>query len=142
MLFRRMEEADLEVVAAMEKEIFSTPWSKEGFLESLKNSYSKFYVAVDKEIIGYCGIHNFGGDGEITNVAVHKKHRGKKIAFSLLTYAMEDFMKDGVESFTLEVRASNVAAIKLYKNLGFIEQGIRKNFYANPVEDALIMWKI
>lgn len=142
MLFRRMQEADLDVVAPMEKEIFSTPWSREGFLESLKNSYSRFYVAVDTEIVGYCGIHNFGGDGEITNVAVHKNYRGKQIAFSLLAYAMEDFKKDGVENFTLEVRASNVAAIKLYEKLGFIEQGIRKNFYENPTEDALIMWKI
>ncbi len=142
MLFRRMQEADLDVVAPMEKEIFSTPWSREGFLESLKNSYSRFYVAVDTEIVGYCGIHNFGGDGEITNVAVHKNYRGKQIAFSLLNYAMEDFVKDGVENFTLEVRATNVAAIKLYEKLGFIGQGVRKNFYENPTEDALIMWKI
>lgn len=141
MLFRRMVEADLDVVADLEKETFSTPWSKEGFRESLQKSYSRFYVAYNEKIIGYCGIHNFGGDGEITNVAVHNDYRGKQVAFSLLTYAMEDWAKDGVECFTLEVRVSNVAAIGLYKKLGFVEEGVRKNFYENPIEDALIMWK-
>ncbi len=141
MLFRPMEEKDLDSVVEIEKANFSSPWSKNSFLESLHNTYSRFYVAFENEVVGYCGIHNFGGDGEITNVAVDEKFRKNKIAFTLLSYAMEDWKKDGVESFTLEVRVSNLPAIALYEKLGFQNQGVRKNFYDNPKEDALIMWK-
>ena len=137
-----MTEADLDKVAAMEKSIFSTPWSKQSFEESLMQTYSHFYVAVYEEVVGYCGIHNLGGDGEVTNVAVDENYRGKGIAHEMLSYAMEDASKKGVEAFTLEVRVSNIPAIKLYEKLGFENKGIRKNFYENPVEDAVIMWKM
>ena len=142
MIFRRMTENDLDKVAAMEKEIFSMPWSKESFQDSLLQNYSYFFVAEEEEVIGYCGVHNFGGDGEITNVAVDKNARHKGIATRLLQYAMEETKKIGVEAFTLEVRISNRNAIGLYEKLGFENKGIRKNFYENPVEDAMIMWKI
>ena len=141
MIFRRMIENDLDKVAAMEKEIFSTPWSKESFRESLSQNYSYFFVAEEDDILGYCGVHNFGGDGEITNVAVDKKVRGNGVATKMLQYAMDETKKIGVEAFTLEVRISNTKAIGLYEKLGFENKGIRKNFYENPTEDALIMWK-
>ncbi len=142
MIIRRMLDADVDRVAGLEAEIFTSPWSKAGFLESLTKSYSYFYVAiVDEKIVGYMGIHNFGGDGEITNVAVDKEYRGRQIAFSMLSYAMEETKKEGMEAFTLEVRTSNIPAQKLYEKLGFTSQGIRKNFYQNPTEDAIIMWK-
>jgi len=142
MIFRKMTENDLDKVATMEKDIFSTPWSREGFRESLSQSYSYFFVAEEGEIIGYCGVHNFGGDGEITNVAVDKEARHKGVATKMLQYAMEEMTKVGVEAFTLEVRVSNAAAIRLYEKLGFENKGIRKNFYDHPKEDAMIMWKI
>ena len=142
MIFRRMTENDLDKVAAMEKEIFSMPWSKESFRESLLQNYSYFFVAEEDDILGYCGVHNFGGDGEITNVAVDKNARGQGVATKMLHYAMEETKKIGVEAFTLEVRVSNTNAIGLYEKLGFENKGIRKNFYENPVEDAMIMWKI
>lgn len=142
MIFRRMTENDLDKVSAMEKEIFSMPWSKESFRESLLQNYSYFFVAEEGDILGYCGVHNFGGDGEITNVAVDKNARGQGVATKMLHYAMEETKKIGVEAFTLEVRVSNTNAIGLYEKLGFENKGIRKNFYENPVEDAMIMWKI
>ncbi len=142
MILRRMTEADLDKVAEMEKEIFSTPWSKAGFEESLRQSYSHFYVVVMDDIVGYCGVHNLGGDGEISNVAVDEKYRGKGIAYEMLQFAMNEMRKEGVEAFTLEVRASNTPAIKLYEKLGFSNAGVRKNFYENPTEDAIIMWKM
>lgn len=142
MIYRVMEEADLDFVVQMEQEIFSTPWSKESFRESLTKDYSHFFVAEEEQcIVAYLGIHNLGGDGEITNVAVNERYRGRHIAFALMQYAMEETKQKGVEAFTLEVRKSNLAAICLYKKLGFLEQGIRKNFYENPMEDAIIMWK-
>lgn len=137
-----MQESDLETVSWLEQKIFSTPWSKESFRESLLQEYSYFFVAEKNEkIVAYLGIHNLGGDGEITNVAVDENWRGKKIAFSLLNYAMDEMKKLGVKAFTLEVRKSNSIAISLYKKLGFIEQGVRRGFYENPKEDACIMWK-
>ena len=142
MIFRRMTENDLDKVAAMEKDIFSMPWSKESFRESLLQNYSYFFVAEEGDILGYCGVHNFGGDGEITNVAVDKNARGQGVATKMLQYAMDETKKIGVEAFTLEVRISNTKAIGLYEKLGFENKGIRKNFYENPVEDAMIMWKI
>lgn len=142
MIFRRMTENDLDKVSAMEKEIFSMPWSKESFRESLLQNYSYFFVAEEGDILGYCGVHNFGGDGEITNVAVDKNARGQGVATKMLQYAMDETKKIGVEAFTLEVRISNTKAIGLYEKLGFENKGIRKNFYENPVEDAMIMWKI
>lgn len=142
MIFRRMTENDLDKVSAMEKEIFSMPWSKESFRESLLQNYSYFFVAEEGDILGYCGVHNFGGDGEITNVAVDKNARGQGVATKMLHYAMEETKKIGVGAFTLEVRVSNTNAIGLYEKLGFENKGIRKNFYENPVEDAMIMWKI
>lgn len=142
MIVRPMTEDDLDKVVTMEKQIFSTPWSKQNFEESLSKSYSYFYVAVLGDIVGYCGVHNLGGDGEITNVAVDETQRGKGIAYEMLSYAMEETAKKGVEAFTLEVRISNTPAIKLYEKLGFENKGIRKNFYENPTEDAIIMWKM
>lgn len=141
MNFRRMTAADLDTVSRMEKEIFSTPWSKASFQESLEKTYSYFFVAEENGIVGYCGIHNLGGDGEITNVAVDKEWRGKHVAISMLRFAIEETLKVGIEAFTLEVRASNIPAIRLYEKLGFSQLGIRKNFYENPTEDAIIMWK-
>ncbi|MBQ8039775.1 MAG: ribosomal protein S18-alanine N-acetyltransferase [Lachnospiraceae bacterium] len=141
MIFRRMTETDLDKVTEMENEIFSTPWSKTNFEESLRQSYSRFFVAVLDDIVGYCGVHNLGGDGEITNVAVDGKYRGRGIAYEMLCYAMEETQKEGVGAFTLEVRVSNTPAVKLYEKLGFENCGVRKNFYENPTEDAIIMWK-
>lgn len=141
MIIRRMTEEDLEQVAELEKSIFSTPWSKAAFSESLQRPYSHFFVAAADEIAGYCGVHNLGGDGEITNVAVVPKYRGQKIAYKMLDFAMAETKKAGVQAFTLEVRVSNTPAINLYEKLGFTSQGVRKNFYENPTEDALIMWK-
>lgn len=141
MIFRRMQETDLDKVVWLEKEIFTTPWSRTSFQESLEKTYSYFFVAQEKEVVGYCGIHNLGGDGEITNVAVDKNWRKKHVAHSMLEFAMHEAEKEGVEAFTLEVRVSNTPAIKLYEKLGFVNQGIRKNFYQNPVEDAIVMWK-
>ena len=142
MNLRRMTEADLDRVADMEKAVFSMPWSRESFQESLGQSYSHFFIAEEDTLLGYCGIHNLGGDGEITNVAVDEEARGNGIATQMLIYAMEEMTKEGVEAFTLEVRVSNAPAIRLYEKLGFENKGIRKNFYENPVEDAMIMWKI
>lgn len=136
---RRMQDADVEVVAAIEAQTFSQPWSRDAFLRSLGDNNMCFYVAVDKVAIGYIGICMAADEAEITNVAVTKEYRRQGIAAMLMKHAMADMTRQGIRRAFLEVRCSNRAAISLYEKLGFSISGIRKRFYRNPTEDAYLM---
>lgn len=145
---RRMEERDAVRAAKLEAQSFSNPWSVQAFRETLQCGYAYYYVAeytdgTDTEpvLIGMCGLRNIAGEGELTNVATDKAYRRKGIAESVLRRALAEGAVLGINAFTLEVRAGNRAAITLYEKLGFEAAGIRRNFYTNPTEDALIMWK-
>ena len=142
MVVRRMQIEDLAEVCVIEKENFSLPWSAESFAESLEKDYTVFLTAlVDKEVAGYVGCYCVAGTGEITNVAVKASHRRKGIGGMLLEKLYEEGAAMDTEEFFLEVRESNEAAIALYTRQGFVKEGIRKNFYEQPVENAVIMWK-
>ena len=137
-----LTEDDVDEVSRIEQDTFSTPWSRDAFMEMLQCEYAYYVVAKDgDEVLGCCGIRNMCGDGEITNVVVKKEARKKGIGEIMLSELMERSKKIGVRAYTLEVRESNLPAIELYKKLGFETEGIRKNFYDKPQEDALIMWK-
>ncbi|MBQ8591158.1 MAG: ribosomal protein S18-alanine N-acetyltransferase [Lachnospiraceae bacterium] len=139
---RLMEEKDVETVSVLEQEIFSMPWSKQAFYDTLQDSKAMYLVALDANaIVGYCGVYDIAGEGDVMNVAVAKEHRGKGIAYQMLSELFCLGSKKGIKAFTLEVRAGNAPAIHLYEKLGFVTEGIRKNFYEKPIEDALIMWK-
>lgn len=139
---RFMTKDDLEQTAALEKEIFSMPWSKQAFLESLESDNTIYLVAEENQgIAGYCGMYCSFEEGNITNVAVSPKYRRRKIAETMINKILVAAKEKGITDVILEVRETNVAAIKLYEKLGFEEAGIRKNFYAKPMENALIMWK-
>lgn len=139
---RRMEEGDVKQAGRLEADNFSMPWSEEDFLEMLHQEYASYYVAeCDGVITGMCGLRNLTGEGEITNVVVDGKYRRLGIAAMLMNKVLEDGNKLGVTAFTLEVRAGNEPAICLYRSLGFQTEGVRRNFYERPIEDALIMWK-
>ena len=84
---------------------------------------------------------HIGLEGDIHNVMVTSKYRGRGIATQMMTVLLEEGQKQGIEEFTLEVRVSNAAAIKVYEKMGFVSEGIRPRFYEQPVEDAMIMWK-
>lgn len=138
---RNMQEADLEQVARIERDTFSEPWSREGFRTSLVSSDTLYLVAVcGDQIAGYCGLLRSFEEADITNVAVDEKYRKKGIARRMLTSLMEEGKTQGILRYTLEVRKSNEAALHLYETLGFENVGIRKGFYAKPLEDAVIMW--
>lgn len=140
--FSLMEEKDISRIAVIEEEVFSMPWRMEDFKEALYNPMKRFVVAKFKEeIVGYCGIHQILDEGEITNVVVVSSYRRQGIAGRMLSYLLEIGNSMGINSFTLEVRAGNRNAVRLYENAGFLVEGIRKNFYEKPKEDALIMWK-
>jgi len=142
MIIREMEEADLEEVSAIERDTFSEPWSKSSFLEAISNQNNHYLVAViDGAVVGYCGYYGIAGEGYIYNVAVSAKFRGRGIGYRMMCELIRHAQDRGISSLTLEVRKSNISAINLYKKLGFVEAGIRKDFYTKPAEDALIMWR-
>lgn len=141
MKIRPMVNKDLEQVCDIEQDTFSEPWSYNSFSTSIAAKDNTYLVAEENgEVLGYCGMWGSIDEGQITNVAVKKSHRGKKIGHRLVKTLIDYGKEDGFSAFTLEVRKGNVAARKLYENLGFTDSGTRKNFYSKPTEDAVIMW--
>ena len=141
MIIREMREEDLHQVAGIEAAVFSEPWSEQGFAESMQNGYTRFAVAEEEGTIrGYCGYIQTFEEACIINVAVAEEYRKQHIAWNMLNWLMELGRLEGVEHFTLEVRVSNLPAIRLYEKLGFHTEGIRRGFYSCPKEDAAIMW--
>lgn len=140
-IIRKMCEQDILAVHEIECSIFTKPWSEKGFRDSYAKVNNVYLVAeVENNIVAYCGFWGVAGEGQITNVAVHKGYRRQGIAEKMMSELIDQGRKQGIEAFTLEVRVNNQAAIFLYHRLGFKDSGIRKNFYEAPVEDALIMW--
>ncbi len=127
-------------IAEIEAKCFSEPWSYNSFTAELKNNSAKYFVAkINGDIAGYIGVRNIIDEGEITMVAVEETHRGKNIA-SLLFEKLIDYEKMiGTRRINLEVRESNLKALSLYKKHGFIINGLRKNYYSKPVENAVLM---
>ena len=141
MIVRLMRDEDTEQVEQIERKTFSRPWSRQGFLDAIRNKDTLYLVAEEKdEILGYLGLWKSMEEADITNVAVKENERRKGVAGLLLQEAKQIALKEGVMAFTLEVRASNQAAIRLYEKYGFHSVGRRPGFYEDPKEDALIMW--
>lgn len=139
---RLMKETDLDMVAEMEKEIFSKPWSKKAFFDSLNSENTLYVVAEDEsKIKGYCGMYLSFEEGNITNIAVSSSYRRHYAAYNMLNYIIKLAKEKGITDAFLEVRETNMPAIRLYEKLGFFKEGVRKNFYERPTENALIMWK-
>jgi ribosomal-protein-alanine N-acetyltransferase len=136
-----MEQKHIKEIVALERICFSEPWSEESILDFYKNG-TKFFVAEENgKVLGYVGLSTVLDEGYITNVAVFPEHRKRGIGKALLERVFS-YAKDNALSFvSLEVRKSNLAAISLYEKLGFKTEGERKNFYRDPVENALIMTK-
>ena len=140
-IIRKMQPEDLAEVCKIERDNFSLPWSEKSFLESMEREDTVFLVALeDEDVAGYIGCYCIAGAGEITNVAVKVSHRRKGIGGKLLQKLYEEGVSLDTQEYFLEVRESNEAAIGLYLRQGFVKEGIRKNFYEKPVENAVIMW--
>lgn len=137
---RNMRQEDAAAVAELEAQIFSKPWSRQGFLDALKLENTIFLVAEeDARIVGYIGMYCSLDEGEITNVAVDSCMRCRGIGGRLIAAMQEKAGQRGIASIVLEVRVSNENAIRLYERNGFHKQGVRKSFYELPKEDAYIM---
>nr|WP_285846834.1 ribosomal protein S18-alanine N-acetyltransferase [Priestia koreensis] len=137
-----MDVNDIDQVVGIEQLSFSTPWSKEAFVNELtQNQFSKYVVMEENDvIIGYCGLWVIIDEGHITNVAILPSHRGQGLGEKLMRKVMELSMEFGARTLTLEVRVSNHVAQSLYKKLGFEAGGLRRNYYTDSQEDALVMW--
>ena len=140
---RSMELRDVDAVCEIEKLSFKTPWSKESFIEEMKAKERTRYVVAElgDTVVGYGGMWLIIDEGHITNIAVHPDYRGQKIGKKIVEGMIAVANSEGITSLTLEVSVTNTPAIKLYKNLDFKEAGIRKDYYTDTGEDALIMWK-
>jgi ribosomal-protein-alanine N-acetyltransferase len=142
MEIRRMRLEDVDHILEVEKQSFTTPWSREAFQNELTQNHFAHYVVVemDGEIIGYCGMWMIVDEAHITNIALLPEYRGRGMGETLLRGMMQAAKTYGAKKMTLEVRVSNVAAQKLYEKLGFEQQGVRPNYYTDNMEDAYIMW--
>ncbi|RAK15212.1 ribosomal-protein-alanine N-acetyltransferase [Anoxybacillus vitaminiphilus] len=140
--FRQMTLDDLDDVLKIEHASFTLPWSRESFYNELvHNKYSNYIVMEwNGQVIGYCGMWLVIDEAHITNVAVLPEFRGKKLGEALMRKAMETAKERGAKTMTLEVRVSNHVAQSLYRKLGFLNGGIRKQYYTDNQEDALVMW--
>ena len=138
-----MTEKHVAQVAELEKICFgSAAWSEKSIASELNNALSLWIVAVeDEKVLGYVGSQTVMGETDMMNVAVHPDYRKQGIATGLITELIGALKKRESHCLTLEVRASNEPAKNLYKMLDFEEIGIRKNYYRNPREDALILRK-
>lgn len=142
LIFEKMAEQHISSVTEIEKQSFSTPWSEAALSEELSNKFARFFVALlNGKVVGYIGSHNVLGEVYITNVAVFPEHRNKGIGEKLIKKLVETVQGENAGFVTLEVRKSNVSAIKLYEKCGFCAVGERKNFYEKPCEDAVLMTK-
>lgn len=137
---RRMTLSDVDGVAAVEAATFPTPWSRDAFVSEMKNVAARYLVAEeDGQIIGYAGAWIIIDESHITNIAVLKEYRGQGIGRALTAGLMQYLSNLGAAYATLEVRKSNTVAQSLYVSLGFIKLGVRKRYYEDNGEDALIM---
>ena len=138
-----MELSDIEDILVVEKLSFSIPWSRDSFeKEIVDNNLAIYLVAkVNEKAVGYIGMWKVLNEGHITNVAVHPEFRHQGIGDQLVSELLSLCEKDNIDLVTLEVRKSNQNAIKLYEKHGFVAEGIRKAYYQDNKEDAIIMWK-
>ena len=136
-----MNEENYKSVAAIEAECFSQPWSEKTFFEELSNPNAHTYLASENgEPAGFLSVWEVCGEVSVNNIAVLEKFRRRGIARALLQKMLDEL--SSADSVTLEVRKSNASAAALYHSFGFEQVGVRKNFYSQPTEDAILMTKI
>ena len=139
---RRSHPDDATAIAEMELNIFGDPWGQKDIFSYICSDTGMCFTALDGgEVIGYIIGRKIPPEGEIYRIAVRPDRRQRGIGYRLLSYALKTERGSGVETVFLEVRESNIPARALYKAYGFNEISIRKNYYQNPTENAVIMIK-
>jgi len=140
---RRLETRDLEIVEAIERQSYPTPWSRSMFDAELRKPSSLALGAFtdDDELVGYAFVSRYVDAWHVMNVAVAHAYRRRGIASALLERLFDVTQTDPKRGYTLEVRVSNTGAIRLYEQLGFEARGVRRGYYTDNREDAMIMWR-
>jgi ribosomal-protein-alanine N-acetyltransferase len=135
--------ADLDAVLEVDAESFLRPWTRQMYEAELRNpSVTRiFLIRVDSQVAGYCATWFLPGELHINNLAIRPAYRRQRLASTLLAHVLGAAWAAGSLRATLEVRRSNHAARELYGGLGFRLGGVRRDYYAEPVEDALILWR-
>ena len=143
-IIRNANVEDINTLLIIEEESYGEHhWSKKTFESELTNSYSNYFVVVENcsnKVIAYIGYWKVQQEGHITTLAVDKLYRRNGVADILLYFLINHSIENNINSLTLEVRVTNIQALLLYKKYGFKEFGIRKKYYQNNNEDALILW--
>lgn len=142
--YKLMEKSHVNDVYEINQENFRTPWSLESITNELNNPLAKYIVAEDlstKRVVGFVGVWIIAGEGDITNIAVDSKYRKLRIGYNLLSELIKLCIRLNCDYLNLEVRVSNIAAQNLYSKLGFINKGVRRKYYIDNNEDAVIMGK-
>ena len=140
MIITEMNASHVPQIAALEEICFADPWSEQSIASELKSTWSYWLVALEADrVVGYVGSQSSIDEADIMNVAVHPDYRRQGIAESLINKLVCDLKTRGSHALMLEVRASNAPAIALYERFGFAVDGIRKNYYKNPTENAVLM---
>jgi ribosomal-protein-alanine N-acetyltransferase len=137
-------ERDIDDILRIEAVSFTRPWTKEMYLSELEHrDVSVFYIARDAlgEAIGFCSTWRVLDEVHINNLAVLPEHRRNGVASALLDRVLHDGAARGASRATLEVRRSNVPALKLYEKFGFSVSAVRRGYYTHPDEDALVLWR-
>lgn len=139
--YRPMQESDLDAVMAIEPKIYSHPWSRGNFADSLKSGYSCWVMELDGELIGYGALMVVLDEAHLLNLSIAKAHQGRGLGRDLLAHFIEVAKRHGGQMMFLEVRPSNTSAIGLYESMGFNEFSVRKGYYPaeNGREDAVLM---
>jgi ribosomal-protein-alanine N-acetyltransferase len=136
-------ERDLDGVLEVESESFTNPWTREMYASEIRDGSVCHILVVrtaERPVVGFCAFWLVCGEIHINNVAIRPGLRGRGLGTALVHAVLARAQALGATRATLEVRASNVGALRLYKRLGFCESGTRRSYYTNPVEDALILW--
>ncbi len=138
----RMRRRHLRGVMAIERRVYARPWSPNLFVAEMTEPSNRCYLVarIDKAVVGYAGLICYGDEAHITNIAIDPQHQRRRIATRLLYEQMFQAIEMGANAVSLEVRVTNYFAQRLYARFGFHPAGVRRNYYQELNEDALIMW--
>lgn len=142
LIIRKMTQHDINSVLEIEEASFPVPWSHDSFMSEIRNPLALYLVVEEGPLIqGYGGVWKIFDEAHITNVAVHPRARKRGVGEMLMNRIIEVMILQGVIWLTLEVRPSNDSARNLYERLQFRQVGVRKGYYSDNGEDAIIMTK-
>jgi [ribosomal protein S18]-alanine N-acetyltransferase len=134
--------ADLDAIVEIDRASFSSPWTREMYEEELRNDRSFIFVARRAEcrVVGYCSFWVIIDEVHVNNIAVRPEWRRHGIGRALVEHLLAEGRIRRCRAATLEVRRSNVAALRLYERVGFAQRGVRRRYYRDPDDDALVLW--